>query len=205
MIATLTEVKKLLQITDTTKDDVLTALMPVVQDFICSYTNNNFEVIRGNGFYDIYHKTLANKDYYLESYNISFVAAADDEPCKILNSDSKFVTAGFIVNAHVKVTGSVLNDGFYKITGVAAGELQLEENTLLDESNTDNYIRLSVVSFPTALKVPFANMLAYELNKQAKQGINSESLGDYSASYTGEYPKSLLAQLSTFRRIKTVC
>lgn len=42
-IATLEEIKTLLQITDTTKDTLITALIPIVENDIFEYLNNYFD------------------------------------------------------------------------------------------------------------------------------------------------------------------
>lgn len=102
------EVKKILQITDDSKDDAIDLLIPAVQDFIKTYCNNSF-----------------------------------------LNSEG-------------------------------------EE------------------SFPAGLKLPAAKMIGIDLNKKILSGTQSESLGDHSISFTGDYPASILKALNLYRKVKFI-
>jgi len=43
VIITIAEVKTLLQITDSSKDAIITALIPIVEDDLLEYLNNNFD------------------------------------------------------------------------------------------------------------------------------------------------------------------
>lgn len=199
-IITLAEVKTLLQISDSSKDSLITALIPIVQSFITSYCNNYFEVVAGPN-YDILRKTNMSQKYYIESYNISFVATGR----KINTSDNDFVSSGFIAGAHVRVSGSLVNDGIYKITSVTANEMILDSaETLTDEPSGNVLVRLSMVNFPVGIKMPVAKFIAFELNKQNNNGLQSESLADYSYSKSGDYPASLLKTLNVFRKVKFI-
>lgn len=46
-IITLSEVKTLLSITDSSKDSVITALIPIVEEFVIRYCNNDFKNSEG--------------------------------------------------------------------------------------------------------------------------------------------------------------
>jgi hypothetical protein len=102
------EVKKILQITDASKDDAIDLLIPAVQDFIKTYCNNSF-----------------------------------------LNSEG-------------------------------------------------------AESFPDGLKLPVAKMIGIDLNKKILSGTQSESLGDHSISFTGDYPASILKTLNHYRKVKFI-
>lgn len=194
-ILSLNEAKELLGIQDSSKDVILTALIPVCQNFLFDYCKNYFEIAKeDSSYYNIYTKNRYKKDYYLESAYTSF------QENKIINSFGKFLDSGFMKHAHVRVQSSILNNGVYKVTDVTGTEITCEE-TFLEESE-GTYIRLSVVSFPKGLKIPFSRLLAFELNQQSKKGINSESLADHSISFSQSYPQSLLSAFAPYRRLK---
>jgi len=195
MILSVDEAKKLLGIQDSSKDSILTALIPDLQNFLFDYCKNYFEIVKeDSSYYNIYTKNNYNKDYYLESSYTSF------QGNKIINSFGKFLETGFMKHAHVRVQSSILNDGVYEITDVSETEITCVDS-FIDESEGE-YIRLSVVSFPKGLKIPFSRLLAFELNQQAKKGINSENLADHSISFSQSYPQSLLSALAPYRRLK---
>lgn len=54
--------------------------------------------------------------------------------------------------------------------------------------------------FPLGIKLPVAQMIGYNLQRQNMQGVKSESLGDHSISFdtTAGYPKTLLDGLDLF-------
>ncbi len=194
-ILSLDEAKKLLGIQDSSKDQLLIALIPDLQNFLFDYCKNYFELVKeDSSYYNIYTKNCFNKDYYLKSAYTSF------QDNKIINSLGKFLDSGFMKHAHVRVQSSVLNDGVYEVTEVTNTEITCKE-TFIEEPEGE-YIQLSVVSFPKGLKIPFSRLLAFELNQQAKKGINSESLADHSISFSQSYPQSLLSAFAPYRRIK---
>ena len=197
-IITLTEVKNLLQISDSSKDSLISALIPIVQSYVTSYCNNYFEVVTGPN-YDILRKTNMAQKYYVESYNISFTATSR----KVNTTENDFVTSGFIAGAHLRVSGSLVNDGIFKISSVGENEIILDPaESLTDEPAGNVLVRLSLVSFPAGIKMPVAKLIAFELNKQNNNGLQSESLADYSYSKSGDYPESLLKALKVYRKVK---
>lgn len=191
MIITSDEVKSLLQISGTTYDSLITAMIPVVQDFVLKYTNNYFETL--------------TESVYRDTNTISFVSGS---PAKINDSQNQFVYMGFVAGIHVRVQGSKFNDGIYKVDSVEAGSLILSsDDELISESVDSNVlVKITIVQFPKGIKLPVAKMIGFHLEKRNARGVQSESLGDHSISYQsgGSYPKSLLDELNQYRQAKFV-
>lgn len=181
MIATLTEVKNILDITDNLKDAQITTFLPIVQDEIIEYLNNYF---------------ITNVYYATQS--ISFSASS------ILDSGNGFITNG-IITGNIFVDGSKYNDGLYTVSNVTTGALTISE-TLINESAGEN-VRITVVQFPKALQKPFADMISWSINQnQDLYGIKREVLPDgYSIEYDTtltNYPKSIIVPLNKWRKVR---
>ena len=191
MIITLDEVKSLLQITNTSKDSFIASMIPVVQDFVFTYTNNYFEILTDT--------------VYRDSNSISFV---NGSPSKINDLQNKFISAGFVPGIHTRVQGSKFNDGVYKVAAVEAGSLTLSaEEELTNESVDSEVVTLiTVVKFPKGIKLPVAKLIGFHLDPKNAKGVQSESLGDHSISFQsgGNYPQSLLNDLRPYMRMKTL-
>lgn len=189
MIITLDEVKALLQITNTSKDAFIDSMIPIVQGFIFSYTNNYFEILTDN--------------VYRDSNSISFV---DGSPSKIIDSQDKFISSGFVPGIHVRIQGSKFNDGVYNVSTVEAGSLTLCEEEELIKESVDNgvFTLITVVKFPKGIKLPVAKLIGFHLDSKNAKGVQSESLGDHSIIFQsgGNYPQSLLNDLIPYRRMK---
>jgi hypothetical protein len=185
-IITLAETKTLLQITDASKDAIITALILPVQEFILSYCQK-------------FKKT--NVQY--ESSTISFVASS----LKIIDTDAEFESDGFRADMDLIVEGSLLNDGVYKISVITETEITLEllEGQNLFDEDEGEWITITRVQFNPALKTTVAKMINLLMNKSVMIGIDSEHTGSYSVSFAGgadgDYPKNILNDLNAFRKI----
>jgi len=192
MITTSTQVKSVLQISDSTYDTFITAMIPLVQDFIFNYCNNYFQI---------------NTKYnYRYSSNITFTATDT-----ITDSDNKLLEAGFTAGMNVRVQFSNLNDGVYLIDSAVAGSLTIAsgEPAIATEdttATTKNTILLTQVKFPNAISLMACQMIGEMMDKKKLKGVVSESLGDHSISYVSEndFSKSLLKGLSAFRKLSFV-
>jgi len=186
MIVNLDEVKQLLNLslTETSKDDVIESLIKPVQDFIVSYCNNSFE----------------NQEDYVAGL-FQFVNSTD----KIICPGESFSSVGFAKGMDVLVSGSINNDGIYEIKSISTGEIivDLEDDEKIYDENAGRYITISRVKFPKALKRTAAKLISLDMNKSIGQGLKSESLGDYSASFGSDYPESLLRELNIYRCLRT--
>lgn len=182
MIATVSEVKALLQITTTAKDDVITALLPTIDRFILDWTKNQFKQIKVR----------------MESSFISF-----SELVTISDSDALFIECKFTPGTQIVVEGSLYNDGVYEISSLTAGSLTLATGSGLIDEAAGECITITMVNYPKSLKLDIAQMVAYAMNKAGKEGIQSESLGDYSVTFMDatSYPLSILNRLKPYRKI----
>lgn len=178
MIITVAEAKTLLQLGDTSKDALLTALIPLVQNRIVRYCNNSFV--------DPSRQIISNK--------VAFVAGS---PATITDGSDGFVTAG-LAAGDVVVTGSRSNDGIYAVQTVQAGTLTLETGlTLLDESAGWD-IGITRVAWPSEIKLPASVLLGYYLAKQGKLVTNESLPGGYSATFKSEM--DVLGLFNDFRK-----
>lgn len=178
------EVKTLLQLADNSKDSFLTADIPLVQQFIVDYCHNKFKV----------------PDVFVVNGQLIFDASTNT----ITNDVDDFLYAGFKVGFDIIVEGSLNNDGIYTIKAVEQYKITLADSDLIvDESISDwvQWVRVSKVQFPIALKRTVSKMISYDMNKKVGQGLRSESLGDHSESYTEDYPKSILNELRPYRKV----
>jgi len=186
MIATRTEIKTLLQISDSTKDTLIDALIPIVQDEIVEYCNSHFA------------KTILNMDNenFEGGDTISFIASTKT----ITDSDSGFP---FSSGQDVYIYGSKYNDGHYSVLTASAGSLTVSES-LIDEVE-GAAVTIKLVTWPRALKMIVADMVQYKINGK-DAGVTSESIsGAMSMGFgneIGSYPESLLSGLNKYRVVK---
>ncbi|CAM4186177.1 phage head-tail connector protein [Paenibacillus alkaliterrae] len=183
MIATLAEVKSILQIIDTSKDSVINALLPSVERFILDWTRNQFKQTKVR----------------IQGKGISFDATTK----AILDSAGGFVLRKFAPGIQIVVEGSLLNDGVYKINTVTATQLTLTPESVLKAESAGEYVTITMVSYPASLKLDVASMISFAMAKANKEGIQSESLGDYSVTFTdaSTYPGVILSRLRPYRKV----
>jgi len=195
-IVTRAEAKTFLQIAsaDTSKDALIDALIPCVQNFIVSYCNNKFKV--ENHF--IENNAIYRATNILQNSNISFEASTRKIKC----DSEEFVIAGFMDGFDICVEGSRNNDNIYTIATVAPGELTLAAGTTLYDEASLLWIRITRVFFPMMLKLTASKMISFDMNKHIASGLSSFGLADYTAAYVGDYPKSILTELSPFRKVQ---
>jgi hypothetical protein len=166
-------------------------MIPVVQDFVFTYTNNYFEIL--------------TDEVYRDDNTISFVKGT---PSKINDLRNQFVSMGFVKDIHVRVQGSKFNDGVYEAADVEDGSLTLStDDELINEAVDSEVVTLiTVVKFPKGIKLPVAKLIGFHLDPKNAKGVQSESLGDHSISFQsgGNYPQSLLNDLIPYRRMKAL-
>jgi len=180
-------VKTLLQITESDYDSVIMGLMPIVQRQIIDYCNNRF----------------LDPHVYLTSSGFTFNNAS---PATITDDDSGFSDAHFYSGMEIWVAGSYNNNGSYTTKTVTAGTITLESYESLIAEDEDNAVSIYKVDFPKSLKMIFAKMINFNLQKNSIEGVKSQSLGDYSVTYVdvggNDYPVSVVGGLRAFRRLK---
>jgi len=101
---------------------------------------------------------------------------------------------------NVYVEGSKYNDGLFTIATASAASFTVSE-TLIDETAGAS-ITIKLVTYPAALKMIVADMIAWKINGK-DAGVNSEGVaGGVSLGFgqeLGSYPASLLAGLQKYR------
>ncbi len=164
MIASLAEIKSILQISDTSKDDFINAQIQNYTETILDYCNQRFIV--------------KSKVYEFHS-DLSI----DVDNSKIISESGNFgqyLKQGM----SIYVNGSRFNDGNYTIKTLSSSELVIEdiEEFTYDEDYKD-LISIFIVKYPKALKKPLAYMINEAIEIDNMQGVKSESLDDYSVVY----------------------
>lgn len=104
----------------------------------------------------------------------------------------------YIVGQYIWIKHSFINDGVYKITGVTESKLTLDA-TLLEE-NTGELILLFGLAVPPDFLTVVTEIEAYT----SKDGVISESIGDYSVNYGntgGSWVNAFSEKLSQWKRM----
>lgn len=185
MIATLAEIKALLGITDTTYDTRITALIPMVEIDLLEECNNTFTnwSISFGGLCTI---TTAGGSY------------------RINCADGKMDEADFATGDWIWLSGSTRNDEYYSIKSIDAD--YIEVNEALTAQADESSMSLMLINIPAAIKIYFAKMVAWQLYHVKDDGLQSESIGNYSYSRSAMasdagYPSTLLGGLSKWKNI----
>lgn len=181
-VITLNEVKSLLQLitVDSTRDALITTLIPVVQKNVVRYCRNSF----------------LNPQIRLLSSAIAFtVEGVEPLSYKIADEHLRFLDYHFIPGDY-KISGSLLNDGIYTITDVEASALTVAE--VLRVESAGEYIQIVKVEFPEDLKIPVSQYIRWLLTIQGKI-VKSESLpGGYSVTFKDE--QEVMKPFNQFRK-----
>lgn len=189
-VITLEEIKNIMNITNNTYDGQIQYLIPFVQDDIIDYCNNLFR----------------DKDTSYEAFTIEF---NDLDPPTITDTQGLFLQYGFLDGMDIAVEGSYRNNGVFTISSASSATLTLNvSEELIDEGTTDyyggNYIRISRVHWPRALKLIAAKMIWFHISKSKSFDIKSKSLGPSSVTYAeneGGYPKQIMNSLKKYRQV----
>jgi hypothetical protein len=182
------EIKDLLGINDTSRDNFIDKNLPNAESFLFSEFNNYFEV--------------AADQLFLESDSVSFERGT---PAKIKDSNNGFVDAGFKNGMVFRIKGSYTNDGVVPVTSVTPGELILKEDYNLFDEDYGLNVRLTIVRLPQEAKLFVAKLLEFNFpNKSNTEGVESERFDDYSIKYIikNEIPQSIMAIMEPYRNLR---
>lgn len=182
MIASRNEIKTLLEISDITKDSLIDALIPLAQDDLLAYLNNHFKT---------------------PVYNQSTRIAFDATNKKITDAESNFVENDFTDGIHVIVEGSKRNDGIYYVSDAVAGYLKIGTGKQVVDETAENMVCVTKIVFPDALKIAIARYIGGLLESANRQGVSSESIGNYSVSYSQgnkDFREQVLGSLKQYKR-----
>jgi hypothetical protein len=185
MIATLTEIKKLLQLNDSTYDEIISALIPIVENKIFTHCKNHF--------------INTNFDYVSSS---NFVFAESDNSISFTNIG---VNYKLVIGDTIRVYESFRNDGVYTIDSMTTNKLILNPINQVQDENEGQYCYLTTLKFPISLKMSVASMVNFKMRHIDKAGIASEKIDDYQVNYPSskEYPDGILVSLNDYRCVFT--
>jgi len=196
MIATLEEIKAILNITGSTYDDLINSLIPVTQNNLVDLLNNYF----------------IDKRLYV-SGTFTFTNTTN-----VISNGSNF-TDEFSAGDDIYICESINNDSVLTINTLTDTEITINSiYTLVDEleSKQPDTVYIFKVNFPAGLKIPFSMMIQYGMKQMvsSSSGLKSEKIGNY--SYTNgdsgggssgailSYPASIIGKLRPYMRAKIV-
>lgn len=194
MIITLSESKTLNQISVSTYDTLINMLIPIVEQAIVGYCNNEFIAE---------YKSINNLLPTVYHYS---------NTCTFVNSDNSindaggidFTTLNFKVGDSIRIYNSISNDGARTIKTIAATKIILETIDTVYDENSGNTIVIARIDYPKMLKIVAAQMVKFLLIKQSP-GFKSESFDDYSytkeSDMIGGFPKGIMDGLNDYRSI----
>ncbi len=180
-IITLSEVKSLLQISDSSKDTIINTLIPIVQKRVMRYCRNSFD------------------NYLIRSYDSKFTFSSAKT---ITDANSNFLVNNWAAGLEFRINGSLYNDGIYTVSTVTASVLTTNE-ALKNESPADDpdnntiYVLLQSINFPDDVKIPtmiYIDWLSYNNHHV----VLNEATGDWSGRYKTE--QEVLSQFDAWRK-----
>lgn len=153
--------------------DVLSMKLEAVESLIRSYTNNNFQ----------------NRAMRIE-------APASQG---LLLGHSPF----FKVGDTLQISGSMVNDGLYVITGISDDSVTVDKDLFDFPLNT-----VTKIVYPADVKKGVVDLMIWEKENRQKVGIKSETLSRHSVTYYDQdannqvmgYPVSMLGFLKPYVR-----
>jgi hypothetical protein len=182
MIVTVTEVKNLLQISNSTYDTFVKTMIPIVENVICDYCNKDF--------------ADSNYTYFL-SNTISFSGSTNEINFTGIGNKQ------LVQNDTIRVYGSLRNDNPYTVETVNDDSIVVNDvNRLIDEDEGEG-VFITRVKYPIPLKMIAAKMIKYDISLSENEvGVKSEKIDDYSITYDDKimgYPSNVITQLNNYR------
>ena len=105
----------------------------------------------------------------------------------------------------IQVSGSILNNGLYTVTGAEDSSFKVKESTQ-DEMD----VQVTLIKYPEDVKMGVVNLMKWEMNQREKVGVQSESLSRHTVQYYDmskdntemSYPVSLMGFLKPYCRAR---
>lgn len=186
MIITRTEVKSLLQITNTDNDSFIDLNLPIIEQVICDYCNTDF---------------IDKQFDYFSSNTITFIAS--DNSINLSGIENKKLVA----NDSIRVYKSLRNNQSFTISSVDTGKIIVDSlDTIIDEDENEG-VYITKINYPKPLKLTASKMLNFliaDLDEDKTPGAKSEKIDDYSVTYEDNYqgfPMSIMKALNTYRQL----
>lgn len=102
-------------------------------------------------------------------------------------------------NQYIRINGSLLNDGVYKVVSLVGNVLTIEE-TLTDE-DTNNIAYISGLSIPNDI-ISLATEIS-TFNSGSEMGVVSESQGNRSVTYSsGTWQGVFKSKLAPYKKLR---
>ena len=137
-IINLTEIKDMLSITDSSYDVEITSKIKAAEEILFGFVKNSY----------IYFPEMA-----YTSNTISF----DGTSLSINDLSADFVTLNYLIGLKIRITGSLLNDGYYELAQVSKNSLSLIADEELKDESEGRYITIEIASIPERAKLFIAD------------------------------------------------
>lgn len=186
MIANRTEIKALLNISDDTWNDFIDLNIPIIEQIICDYCNDDFIDRR--------------YDYFI-SNEISFVNSNNSINMTSINDKN------LIVGDNIRVYKSKRNNGIFTIDTVNENNFIINSLYTINDEDAAESIYICKVDYPKPLKLTISKMINFlinDLDEAKTPGAKSEKIDDYSITYGETYqgfPMSIMKQLNVYRQL----
>ncbi len=154
-------------------DDLIATKLEAIEAVIRAYTNNNFQQ-RG----------------------VRFVGSSDEFN---LYGSTQFFTVGDTV----QISGSLVNNGLYKVASVQSDHIQLDKRLLTAEYNL-----VTKVKYPADVIQCAVDLYKWKQNMGEKVGIKSETISRHSVTYEDSatlfmgYPVGILNGLNLYKKAR---
>lgn len=182
MILTRDEVKNLLNISDTSKDNLIDLNIPIVEEAIRQYCRNDFCV-------RLFDSIISS----------AFTFSASSNSINLSNISSYSLKN----NDMIVIYGSLSNDGIYTIETVNADSLTIYDLYSIEDEDENNVVTLHKIRFPLDIKLTAAKMVNYNISS-FKTGITEEKIDDYSVKFESNiysYPSGIMSGLINHRKL----
>ena len=203
MIANIQDIKRILQLTDSTYDLEIETLLPIVQEDLCEYLNEYFDdpiVYRdGDGAIEFVRGTTGTTDI---------------SPDYITDTQAQFKDVGFTTDREYDVLirgGGRGNAGIHHVESLstAGGTLTLDSTGELNDVDMDgmyNYAggcRISLIGWPKGMAIYVAQIIWWLIKHNKPGNVQSERLDDYAVTYINgnPYPEQTIKALNKYRKV----
>jgi len=179
-------------ITSTDYDETIEALNPIILDDITNYCKNSF----------------VRSTMYQWDDNISFSTSTGSNSIISNASTSDVDFTEFIdVGNIIRVVDAIQNNGYFSVVSVNSTVITVNETIKTESSSTGKFPIVYRVDYPDDIPFIGAKMIRWSIDSQNRDGLRSESLGDY--SYTLQelvgnnmYPTNIVGGLKKYKKAK---
>lgn len=212
-LITIPRTRALLGITDTTRDEAIGALIPVVRDDVVAICNNSFTDVPVPAFmarragddpltWVPDPDSIKSNSIFRLSSSLSFAAGP---PPVINDSENGWLTSDFARGLDILVWGSLYNDGYYTVSTEVAptasaltlvGPDEADESGPFDQLITEAknaFVRVFRVQWggrQRGLELVVAEMIGYHLQRQKQFAAETGDAAGVESERLGDYSVS---------------